>query len=539
MKRITKEKIENINKEDFINYFNNHNNKETREYFKLTRKQFELVLNKFELTSHDKSFVSYFIPKCELEEYYKNHTIKECSRYFGVCVGVITRHLNYYNIEKHSISENIKISSLNNFGTENPFQSEIIKEKCRNTKFKKYGDEKFINSEKAKKTCREKYGNNCSLHGINQQKTDLIFEQKYGNKSYFASDIGKEKLKEVFLTKYGVEYPGQINFGFNSKYSQEYLDLRFNKEKSIEFLKNNYMTREELGKRFNCSPSSINTWVRTFGLYDLVKWEPQKSVSKEEKELLNYIKSITNLEILENDRKVLNGKEIDIYIPEIHIGFEFNGDYFHSDLNKDKNYHFEKSKLAEENGVRLIHIYEHELINKEKIYSIINNALGNSNKIYARNCNIKEITNKEARDFNIINHLQNHRNAKITYGLFYNNELVQLMSFSKHKKYDWEIIRSCTKLNTIVVGGLSKLLNYFVKNNNPKQIFSYCDFNKFNGLGYEKLGFKFIGYTGPDMKWLLPGGQVVNRNPSKHNYLKSIARAKIYGSGSKKYLKTI
>lgn len=64
-------------------------------------------------------------------------------------------------------------------------------------------------------------------------------------------------------------------------------------------------------------------------------------------------------------------------------------------------------------------------------------ALGKvDTKIYARNCEIRKITNEEAKSFNNANHLQGHRNAQITYGLFYQGNLVQLMSFSHSNKYE-------------------------------------------------------------------------------------------------------
>lgn len=128
-------------------------------------------------------------------------------------------------------------------------------------------------------------------------------------------------------------------------------------------------------------------------------------------------------------------------------------------------------------------------------------------KIYARDCLVKIISNKEAKPFNNENHLQNHRDAQVTYGLFYRDELVQLMSFNKakyNKNLDsdnsWEIIRGCPGSNDIVVGGVGKLFKYFIKDYKPDKVFSYCDFNKFDGRGYLALGMKFIGYTGPDMK---------------------------------------
>lgn len=175
---------------------------------------------------------------------------------------------------------------------------------------------------------------------------------------------------------------------------------------------------------------------------------------------------------------------------------------------------------------------------------LLNIALGRAqNRIYARQCNIKQISNKEAKVLNDQIHLQNHRSAQVTYGLFYQNKLVQLMSFSKTKynrnlstENSWEIIRGCPGANNIVVGGVSKLFKHFVRDYNPDFVFSYCDFNKFDGKSYEALGMKFIGYTGPDMKWLLSEGTVVNRNPKKHNEYTKNAKSQIFGAGSKKYL---
>lgn len=159
----------------------------------------------------------------------------------------------------------------------------------------------------------------------------------------------------------------------------------------------------------------------------------------------------------------------------------------------------------------------------------------NISRIYARDCEIRQISDKEASVLNNKVHLQNHRKAHITYGLFYNNELVQLMSFSKNKKYQWEIIRGCPGSNNIVIGGVSKLFKHFIRDYTPDEVFSYCDFNKFDGKSYEELGMKFIGYTAPDMKYIIKG-KVVNRNPSKYKDIKSSIEARIYGAGSKKYL---
>ena len=82
------------------------------------------------------------------------------------------------------------------------------------------------------------------------------------------------------------------------------------------------------------------------------------------------------------------------------------------------------------------------------------------------------------------------------------------------------------------------MFKHFIKMHNPKKIFSYCDFNKFDGRGYEAIGMKFVGYTGPDLNWILPGYKVVSRSPRKHSELQSAATGKLWGAGSKKYLWT-
>ena len=103
-----------------------------------------------------------------------------------------------------------------------------------------------------------------------------------------------------------------------------------------------------------------------------------------EKELFDYIKSLnSNLDIKENDRTILNGKEIDILVKNKNIAFEFDGLYWHSDLYKsDKNYHLKKTNDCALQNIRLIHIYEDEWKLKNKITkSKIKNILGlNNNK---------------------------------------------------------------------------------------------------------------------------------------------------------------
>ena len=119
---------------------------------------------------------------------------------------------------------------------------------------------------------------------------------------------------------------------------------------------------------------------------------------------------------------------------------------------------------SQNNNIKLIQIFSDEWINKKEIVkSRIKNLIGvNENKIYARKCTIKEITNNDYILFLYNNHLQGYNSAKIKLGLFYNDELISIMSFSKsryNKKYEYEIIRYCNKINYSIIGGFNKLFS--------------------------------------------------------------------------------
>ena len=78
------------------------------------------------------------------------------------------------------------------------------------------------------------------------------------------------------------------------------------------------------------------------------------------------------------------------------------------------------------------------------------------------------------------------------------------MSFCKpryNKKYEWELLRLCTKYGYSVIGGSNRLLKNFIKLYNPKSIISYCDLSKFNGHVYEDIGFKLVKITKPQITW--------------------------------------
>ena len=233
----------------------------------------------------------------------------------------------------------------------------------------------------------------------------------------------------------------------------------------------------------------------------------EQKYSKAEEEIYNYLKQlIPDLNILKNNRNILdNGKELDLYIPELSLAIEYNGLYWHSEKYRENNYHQEKYKECLSKGIRLIQIFEDEWLNhedivKDRLKHILNLT---ENKIYARKCKIMKLENKDVRDFLDDNHIQGYCNAQVIYGLFYDTglceELVSLMSFDKQVKDGvYEFLRFVSLKDYSVIGGASKLFNHFIKEHKPEEIYSYCDLRWSQGNLYKALGFEEISIRKPN-----------------------------------------
>jgi len=234
------------------------------------------------------------------------------------------------------------------------------------------------------------------------------------------------------------------------------------------------------------------------------RFSPQ--ISSAQKEIYDYIRGISD-GFIEQDTNLLHGREIDIINHDRKVGIEYNGLYFHSDEYKDRKYHISKLREMESLGYRLIYIWEDWWVRKQEIVkSMLSSILGgNTEKIFARKCEMREISDESVRIFLHHNHIQGPSVSKIRIGLFHNDELVSIMTFGSLRKTlgtdakegHWEMMRFCSKLNTTVVGGASKLFSYFVTKYNPISVISYANRDWSNGNVYQKIGFQFVGTTEP------------------------------------------
>jgi len=411
----------------------------------------------------------------------------------------------------------LKKTNLIKYGVDHPKQSSIVKEKYENTCLEKYGVEHASKSLDFK----EKYKNTCL--------------EKYGVENFFKSDSFKEKSKTTFLEKYGVEHALQhnefktkqqktsfIKYGGNYNNSEEFKNkhklLFINKFKNII---NIISINDNNECECNCDCGGEHTFVvPKYVIYNRILsglkicniCNPTYYVSGGQIEIKEFIENyISN--VLLSYRKIIKG-ELDIYLPDLKLAFEFNGLWWHSELYKDKNYHLNKTEDCEANGIQLIHIWEDEWIHKQDIIkSMILNKIGKTpNRIFARKCEIVIIEdNKISKDFLIENHIQGNINSKIKIGLVYNKEIVSLMTFGNRrislgkkntKDNEYELLRFCNKLNTNVVGGASRLFKYFLNNYNPDKIITYADRSFSQGKLYKTLGFEFEFKTKPNYYYI-------------------------------------
>ena len=234
------------------------------------------------------------------------------------------------------------------------------------------------------------------------------------------------------------------------------------------------------------------------------------SSSSSEKELLNYIKEIYKGDIKNNYKlsSKKSEKEIDIYLPDLKMGFEFDGLYWHSVEKSDDKFNLlHKTEYFNEKGIRIIHIFEDEWENKkdivkDKIRSII--GLNNENRIYARKCDVVELDQKEANDFMNKHHIQGCGSSSYKVGLKYKGELVAVMTFCKARSQVVnqreegliELFRFSTTGS--VVGGFSKLLKFSINKYKFKKIITFADRRWSSDENvYIKNGFKFLHYSEP------------------------------------------
>jgi hypothetical protein len=142
----------------------------------------------------------------------------------------------------------------------------------------------------------------------------------------------------------------------------------------------------------------------------------------------------------------------------------------------------------------------------EKIAGIVLSKLKLNKTVFARKVEVKKTDKKTATEFLDKYHLMNSTQSAYNLGLYSDNELITLASFSKGRKMNrltedkrsFELIRFCCKTGITVTGGLTKLLSSFCEQKNAGDIMTYVDKQLSDGRSFIKAGFKKHGETPPN-----------------------------------------
>lgn len=423
----------------------------------------------------------------------QNVSAPAISEVLGITYAVFRKIASHYHVLKNSSQryEIIEHNITEKYGVVSTFQLHDVKEKSAQTCLERYGEKNPMSS------------------GAIQIKVKNTMLKKYGVENYTQTEEYREKIRQTNLNKYGV-----LN---HMQQGMKHTDIWNDKSKMEHYLSSlgKKVTPYDLMLFFNLSDrTAVYEKIHKWGFDSMIDFNPARS--HYEDEIISFLNSLGIENILENDRSVLNGKEIDIYIPDYNIGIEFNGDYWHSDAREeyqDHNgrslSHQKKSLLAESKGVFLFHIFEREWTDNDiraKIQERIRTLLGkNTIRIPARKCKLVVLDKTSKREFLERNHIQGNDKSSVFYGLEYLGELVGCMTFvhPKNGKYTWELSRCCSKNGCVVQGGASKMFAHFVKTLIPgNTISSYSDITKTKGNLYKKLGFDMTSINPPNYVWI-------------------------------------
>lgn len=473
---------------------------------------------------------------------------------------------NYYSNGDIAIrSAKYRETSLKKYGVDNPMKLSSTVSKAKNTNIRKYGKNSYSKT--------TEYKNRAS-------DTRL---KKYGNEKLGGNPIFSDKIRKTLLNRYGVDNAMKVDEFKNKVYGKAY-----SKSGSIKFIPTKYVNSFAYCKEITSSYENLSKFLmitfpekETFTLQEISEitgrpYNTIKRLYRVDSKLISYSKVgelplqvkgyLLSLgykegeDFLVNDRKEIKPLEIDFYFPKERLGIEVNDLLTHnSTINplggepKPKKYHMEKSRDCKEKGIRLIHVWEHYLQDDRQrpiILNAIKHALGRSSaRVYARNTYVKEVSNISLKEFFNTNNIQGFRGANRAYALLDKHTDEVLMAYSvgsshfAHNKYDLELIRGASKLDTTVVGGASKLWKYIIDNNpEVNSIVYYIDRNIYSGssIGSLEGNLELVSTQEGFWNYFPSTGAIKNRQPSKHKEIKElISQGKVwevYNAGTETYV---
>ena len=398
------------------------------------------------------------------------------------------------------------------------FASKELTEKRYRTNVERYGDAHVSRvpeiKERVRRAFDERWGGRRGLANPEiAEKTHATNMERYGAETPWGSEAVRETRKRNMVERYGVESAFQMQstkdlIAHNRRVRAvgEDAALILEDEGSLRSLVESFDHRPtyiELADALGIPMcQTIVKNVNRYGLNGMVNTHAKTSGMEDE--VRNYVRSLGFDGYA--DTTVLDGRELDTYVPEKSLAIEFDGAYWHSDeVNPDVNRQLDKTIGCERKGIRLIHVFEWEWLEKRTICeSMIRSALGLDDRVFARRCRVVEVDSHTAMTFLDENHIQGGVGSTIRLGLECDGGLVSLMTFGRPRfgSFDgMEMLRYCCRMGVEVVGGMSRLLSHAMSDYGISDVMAYCNRSKFTGRSYERLGFSHVRDTAPSYTW--------------------------------------
>ena len=348
---------------------------------------------------------------------------------------------------------------------------------------------------KQQKTMLERYGVKSILQcEEGQQKLKSTFKEKYGYENPYENQAFKDstiaKIKHTNLKKYGVEHIVQ-----DPNRQQEFdIKRRSTRIKNGNEIEYDGKTAKELCSDIGINLSSFHERVRRLGLEVAVNTPKYETYLEA---LIAGILDKNNIKYTQQFR--VDRKIADFLIDDTNLLIEADGLYWHSDaIIEDKYYHANKRQHYIDNGYKCLFFRANEIKNKiDIVESMIINQLGKiPNKIYARKC---QLASGNFASFIHENHLMGRGRGQC-FALKYSGEIVSVLQIKRLKSQDYEISRFCSKINTNVIGGFSRLLRYAERCLDMKSIKTFIDLRYGSGSYLNDFDFKSKN-TNISFKW--------------------------------------
>ena len=333
--------------------------------------------------------------------------------------------------------------------------------------------------EKAAATIQDRYGDHFSRTAEVKERKRLTNQDRYGVDHTFQAPVVKAKTEETWLRTLGVTHPMK-NREVVEKARASKIDRRFKELEphlttlGYELLET-YVGNRDGGhwRRYKVKHSCGEEFLDDVFMTPRCPRCYPLNVSVQEKEYVRFIESF-GVDVIENDRSVIvnpaTGRffELDMYLPDLGMAFEYNGLYTHA--FKTKDYHKLKTDLCLAKGVKLFHIWSHHDVDSVK--SKIAHMLGKSKPTaFARQTKIVE--DIDVADFFRTQHLSKNRRAEYSVALKCEGEVVAAMSFTRASfSGETELARFASKGS--VPGAFSKLLKT-ARTRIQGPLVSYCD----------------------------------------------------------------